>query len=177
MVYSYHIYTNRFYTRLTMQNVFSSFKDFEKFLIKETGCRVFQDTRISYRKHKKLCILKSEDVSYYDDIIEKNQYIQYTLYGQIGDQSINTEFNMNFLDHNKTEKIFIYKKTQNEWIWLGRYEIMSLHEKIHPDKNGKNRKILYVKMKLYENNENSSFDIRQQSIETVREKKTTLLLS
>lgn len=163
---------------------FSTFKDFEKFLVKETGCRVFQDMRISYRKHKKICILKSEDdVSYYDDFIPEDSIssIQYTLYGQIGNQSINNEFNRNLLDYNKTEKIFVYKKTQDSWIWLGRYKIISLHEKIHPDKFGKDRKVLYIKMKqIIDDNDNDNdviFDIRQQNIEIFQDKKTTLLMS
>lgn len=132
--------------------VFTDYSSFEKFVFEETGCKMFSSRGINYRSDKRTCILRSvDDTPFYADNLDDPEKPEYTLYGQIGDQDEKDLNNRNLLDPIRTEKIFLFRRTQNEWIWFGRYSIKSKKEKIHPDREGNNRKIIILQLEIYKN--------------------------
>lgn len=130
--------------------VFTDYPSFEKFVLEETECKLFSSQGINYRSEKRTCILRSvEDTPYYADNLENPEAPEYTLCGKIGDQDENHMNNKNLLNASRTEKIFLFKRTKNEWIWYGRYIIRSKFEKNHPDVNGNDRKIIVLQLERY----------------------------
>lgn len=105
---------------------------------------------LCYRSDKKTCILKSvEGTSYYDDKLDDIEHPQYTLYGQVGDQDENHNFNKNLLNSIRTEKIYLFQRTKTQWIWFGRYTIKSKLFKTHPDKENNLRQIIVLQLQKY----------------------------
>jgi hypothetical protein len=132
--------------------VFTDYSSFQKFVLEETECKLFSSQGINYRSEKRTCILRSvDDTPFYADNLEDTENPQYTLYGQVGDQDEKDMNNRNLLNPVRTEKIFLFRRTKSEWIWFGRYNIKSKMEKIHPDKNGNDRKIIVLQLERYKN--------------------------
>jgi len=124
----------------------------EKFITKQTGCKPFSGAGINYRATKNLTILRSvDDTAYYDDNLKDPNRPYYTLFGPIGDQDQSEKhFNAPLLDPMKTHRIYLYRLAKegkkNVYYWYGKYGIKRVFDKLHPDLNGKMRKIILLEL-------------------------------
>jgi len=119
------------------------------FIESETGCKPFSGAGINIRSQKKTALLKSVDnTAYYDDNLDDINKIEYTLYGQVGDQNEDEpKFNKPLLDIQKTKHIYVYRvipKIKEKYIWYGKYKITGKKTKIHKDKNNNDREIIIL---------------------------------
>jgi hypothetical protein len=118
------------------------------FITNQTGCTVYTGVGINYRKENKTCVLRSADDAYfYDDNLENPKRVEYTLFGQIGDQDEEQKrFNEPLLNPDKTHHIFLYRVTSSpkKYIWYGKYKIVDKYEKLHIDKNYQERTIVML---------------------------------
>jgi hypothetical protein len=121
------------------------------FIQNKTNCKPFSGAGINFRKDEKTVILKSVDNTfYYDDNLDDPLNVEYSLFGQIGNQHINEKkFNEPLLNQDKTKKIFLYRvnydkaNKENKYIWYGKYKIDKITQKKHIDIN-KNLRIIYI---------------------------------
>jgi hypothetical protein len=124
-----------------------------KYIESRTGCNPFSGSGINIRRDNKTAILKSVDNTYfYDDNLICEYNVQYTLFGHNGNQDINeTKFNKSLLDATKIEHIYLYRfipgKKIKEYIWYGKYEILSSFEQIHVGKDRLPRNIIILNLK------------------------------
>lgn len=118
----------------------------EEYIINHTGCKPYSGAGINYRAERKTTILRSVDGTYYyDDDLSNTDLVEYTLFGQQGDQDATEKrFNEPLLNQNKTEHIFLYRVKTDEYIWYGKYKIIDKYEKIHIDKNYEERYIIVL---------------------------------
>lgn len=127
------------------------------FIREQTGCNPFTGKGICYRKNNNTTILRSvENTFYYDDDLSDENYVKYTLFGQVGDQSeYESTCNEPFLNEEKTHHIYLYSKiTDNRYIWYGKYKIVGKSEKQHIDINHNVRKIILIHLKKIEEENN-----------------------
>ena len=128
----------------------TSWKEFEKFIIQETGCKPFSGAGINPRPKQKTTILRSVDDTYYyaDDLSDIN-VVNYTLFGHNGDQDENEKrMNEPLLNSTKTQHIYLYRKTRTEYIWYGKYEIIDINSQPHIGKDHNMRNIIVLTLKL-----------------------------
>jgi len=126
------------------------------FIKKETGCNPYSGKGICYRKHNSTTILRSvENTYYYDDNLTDENNVQYTLFGQIGDQDeFERTCNEPLLNENKTKHIYLYSKTTDKrYIWYGKYFIVGKTTKQHVDIENNLRKIILIHLRKEETNE------------------------
>jgi hypothetical protein len=109
----------------------------KELILEKTGCTPYTGAGINFRKDKHLTILKSVDnTPYYDDDLEDPNTPEYTLFGHDGDQDENErKFNEPLLNKSKTKDIYLYRQTNKEYIWYGKYEIIGKKVKSHRNKN------------------------------------------
>ena len=121
----------------------------EEYIVNQTGCKPYSGAGINYRSERKTTILRSVDGTYYyDDDLKDPSIVEYTLFGQQGDQDEGEKrFNEPLLNPNKTEHIFLYRVKTDEYIWYGKYKIIDKYEKIHIDKNYEQRDIIVLILK------------------------------
>ena len=118
-----------------------------------TYCKPFSGSGISIRSNKKTAILRSVDNTYYyDDNLNSENNVQYTLFGHNGDQDIDEKrFNEPLLNKDKIQHIYLYRfipgKKIKEYIWYGKYEIIGKFSKIHIGKDNKERRIIILNLK------------------------------
>ena len=131
-----------------MAIVFRKWNDIQTHIVNETGCRPYSGAGINYRALQKTTILRSvDDTYYYDDDLRDINNVEYTLFGQEGDQDENEKrFNEPLLNPEKTHHIYLYRVKKNEWIWYGKYKILDKYEKYHIDKNYEDRIIIILKL-------------------------------
>lgn len=128
----------------------TSWKEFEKFIIHETGCKPFSGAGICPRPKQLTTLLRSVDDTYYyaDDLRDKN-LVKYTLFGLNGDQDENEKrMNEKLLNATKTKHIYLYRKTSTEYIWYGKYEIIDINSQPHIGKDRNMRTILVLTLKI-----------------------------
>ena len=128
----------------------TSWKEFAQFILNETGCKPFSGAGINPRPKQKTTILRSVDDTYYyaDDLSDK-RLVHYTLFGQNGDQDENEKrMNEPLLNSTKTQHIYLYRKTRNEYIWYGKYEIIDINSQPHIGKDHNMRNIIVLTLKL-----------------------------
>jgi len=117
-----------------------------------TGCTPFSGSGINIRHANKTAILKSVDNTYYyNDNLNSEYNVQYTLFGHNGDHDINEpRFNKSLLDAAKIKHIYLYRfipgKKIKEYIWYGKYEIVSSFEQMHVGKDTIPRKIIILNL-------------------------------
>ena len=117
-----------------------------------TQCKPFSGSGINIRSNKETAILRSVDNTYYyDDDLSCENNVQYTLFGHNGDQDINEKrFNGPLLNQNKIKHIYLYRfipgKKIKEYIWYGKYKIVSNFNKIHIGKDKIQRKIIILNL-------------------------------
>ena len=132
---------------------FSKWDEIEQFIMKQTGCKAYSGAGINPRIKKKTTILRSVDNTYYyDDDMSDINNVEYTLFGQIGNQDeTEKKFNEPLLNRNKTHHIYLYRVKidgkKKEYIWYGKYEITGKYNKQHIDKNYINRNIVILSLK------------------------------
>jgi hypothetical protein len=125
----------------------------ETFIINQTGCKPYSGAGINPRIEKKTTILKSVDNTYYyDDDMSDINNIQYTLFGQNGDQDeTEKRFNEPLLNINKTQHIYVYRVInsgkQKKYIWYGKYEIIDKNVKQHIGKDYNTRNIIVLSLR------------------------------
>ncbi len=128
----------------------------EQFILNQTGCKPYSGAGINPRIHQKTTILKSVDNTYYyDDDMSDFNNIKYTLFGHNGDQIENEKkFNEPLLNPNKTQHLYVYRVKINgkkkEYIWYGKYEIISKNTKSHIGKDYNMRNIIVLSLKKIE---------------------------
>jgi len=120
-------------------------------IIKETGCTPFSGAGINIRRELQTALLKSvDDTPYYDDDLSVPDAIEYTLFGQIGDQDLNEKrFNEPLLNPVKVQHIYVFRQNKREktYYWYGKYQMIGRPmPKRHPDKNGVERTILVLNL-------------------------------
>jgi hypothetical protein len=128
----------------------TSWKEFEKFIIQETGCKPFSGAGINPRPKQLTTLLRSVDDTYYyaDDLRDKN-LVKYTLFGHNGDQDENEKrMNEPLLNETKTKHIYLYRKKDKEYIWYGKYEIIDKNSQQHIGKDRNMRTILVLTLKI-----------------------------
>ena len=119
----------------------------------KTRCKPFSGAGINIRKKEKTALLRSVDgTAYYSDDLSNIENIKYTLFGNIGNQTENEpRFNKPLLNKEEIENIYVYrvKKNKNniQYIWYGKYIIISKETKIHKDINNDDRKIIILNLK------------------------------
>jgi hypothetical protein len=121
----------------------------EQYIIKQTGCKPYSGAGINPRINQKTTILRSVDDTYYyhDDMSDINNP-KYTLFGHNGDQNENEKkFNEPLLNKTKTEHIYLYRVTNTEYLWYGKYIIEEKINKLHPGKNKIIRNIIILSLK------------------------------
>ena len=122
------------------------------YIIERTNCKPFSGSGINIRINNNTAILKSVDNTYfYDDDLSDEKNIQYTLFGHNGDQDINEKkFNKPLLDENVIKHIYVYRfipgNKVKEYIWYGKYKIISKFSKIHLGKDKTERKIIILNL-------------------------------
>lgn len=118
----------------------------EEYIIHQTGCKPFSGAGINYRAEMKTTLLRSvDDTYYYDDDLRHSNIVEYTLFGQEGDQDEDEKrFNEPLLNPNKTENIYLYRVKSKEYVWYGKYKIINKYEKLHIDKNYDQRIIIML---------------------------------
>lgn len=125
----------------------------EEFIKNETQCAPFSGIGIKSYINKKTAILRSVDNTYYyDDNLTDINNIEYTLYGHNGDQDENEKrCNEPLLNPSKTQHIYLYRLKidgkKKEYIWYGKYKIISKNTKDHIGKDKKLRKIIVLSLK------------------------------
>jgi hypothetical protein len=129
-----------------MSIVFRKWNEIEKYIIDHTGCKPYSGAGINYRAAKKTTILRSVDNTYYyDDNLEDSNRVEYTLFGQEGDQDEDEKrFNEPLLNLDKTENIFLYRVRADSYVWYGKYKIVDKYEKLHIDKNYEERVVIIL---------------------------------
>jgi hypothetical protein len=89
------------------------------------------------------------DTYYYADDLSDKRLVHYTLFGQNGDQDENEKrMNEPLLNSTKTQHIYLYRKTRNEYIWYGKYEIIDINSQPHIGKDHNMRNIIVLTLKL-----------------------------
>ena len=118
-------------------------------ILERTGCKPFTGCGINYRKANHTTILKAKDGTlYYDDDLKDPNKPKYTLYGPEGDQDRNEKsFNEPLLNKNKTKHIYLYRQTEKEYIWYGKYKIIGEESKSHIGDDGLMRNIIILILK------------------------------
>ena len=118
-------------------------------ILERTGCKVYTGCGINYRKAKQTTILKAKDGTlYYDDDLKNPNKPKYTLYGPEGDQDRNEKScNEPLLNENKTKHIYLYRQTEKEYIWYGKYKIIGEESKLHIGDDGLMRNIIILILK------------------------------
>ena len=125
----------------------------EQFIERETGCKPFSGAGINPRISHKTTILKSIDNTYYyDDNLNNEDQIKYTLFGHSGDQDDKEpRFNEPLLNPEKTKHIYVYRVKQEgkkkQWIWYGKYKILGKETKRHSGKDHHMRNIVILELK------------------------------
>lgn len=129
-----------------MSIVFRKWNEIERYIINQTGCKPYSGAGINYRAANKTTILRSvDDTYYYDDNLEDSDRVEYTLFGQEGDQQEDEKrFNEPLLNTEKTKHIFLYRVKQDSYVWYGKYKIVDKYEKLHIDKNYEERVIIML---------------------------------
>jgi hypothetical protein len=118
----------------------------KEYIINQTGCNPYSGAGINYRAALKTTILRSVDHTYYyDDDLKDPNIVEYTLFGQEGDQDEDEKrFNEPLLNSNKTQNIYLYRVKIDEYVWYGKYKIVDKYEKLHIDKNYNERTIIVL---------------------------------
>ena len=122
---------------------FTKWKDLQEHAKQFTEGKSLYSGQGIYHFTNNTTILKSVDNTYYyDDNLENPEKIQYTLFGNNGDQSL-TELRFNWKLLNEERKIYVFRVSKKSWIWYGEYtiDLKSIQEKQHIDINNKLRKI------------------------------------
>jgi hypothetical protein len=128
----------------------TSWKEFKEFIIRETGCKPFSSAGINPRPKQLTTLLRSVDDTYYyaDNLTDKN-LVKYTLFGHNGDQDENEKrMNEPLLNETKTQHIYLYRVTKEEYIWYGKYEIIDINSQPHIGKDRNMRTILVLTLKI-----------------------------
>lgn len=119
----------------------------EQHIVKQTGCKPYCGAGINIRPKENTALLKSVDNTYYyhDDLSDIN-IIYYTLYGPIGDQSLDEKrYNSPLM---KSDNIYVFRHLTNKtYMWYGKYKIFGWFNKEHVDKNYKKRTVIVLKLK------------------------------
>ena len=124
----------------------------KEYIINQTGCKPYSGAGINYRAEQKTTLLRSvDDTYYYDDDLKDPDLVEYTLFGQEGDQYQDEKrFNEPLLNPDKTRHIYLYRVKPEMYIWYGKYEIVDKYEKFHIDKNYNERTIIILVLrKIY----------------------------
>lgn len=117
-----------------------------------THCKAFSGSGINIRANNNTAILRSVDNTYYyDDDLNSENNVQYTLFGHNGDQDIDEKrFNEPLLNKDKIQHIYLYRfipgKKIKEYIWYGKYEIIDRFSKIHIGKDKEERRIIILNL-------------------------------
>jgi hypothetical protein len=138
---------------MTLFSKWSGPDGIEAFIIAKTGCKPYSGAGINPRIHKKTTILRSvDDTYYYQDDMSDIEHIQYTLFGDTGDQDENEpRFNEPLLNIDKTRDIYVYRVRKNgkktEYVWYGKYEIENKENKQHIGKDYVIRTIVVLSLR------------------------------
>jgi hypothetical protein len=124
-----------------------------QYILNKTGCKPYSGAGINPRINKNTTILKSVDNTfYYDDDLSDINNPKYTLFGHCGDQREDEKrFNEPLLNPEKTKHIYLYRvrETRNnkEYLWYGKYTIVSKDKKNNLGKDNLIRKIIVLSLK------------------------------
>ena len=106
---------------------------------------------IDIKKTKKTAILKSvDDTYYYADNLDDPNNVEYTLFGQNGDQDEREpRFNESLLNQKKIEHIYLYRvrpKSKDKYMWYGKYIISGRFVKRHMGRDGNMRNVIVLRL-------------------------------
>ena len=133
-------------------NKWSGKDGISQFIENHTGCKPFSGSGINIRYNKKTAILRSVDgTNYYKDNLNNVNRIEYTLFGNIGDQNEEEpRFNEPLLNKKKIKYIYLYRvqpyAKNKKYIWYGKYKIIYKRKEQHIDKHKQIRTIIILTM-------------------------------
>ena len=123
----------------------------DKYITEQTRCNVWSGVGICIRKNEKTAILRSvDDTYYYANNLDDPNNVEYTLYGQNGDQDEREpRYNEPLLNPEKTEHIYLYRvrpKSREKYMFYGKYTIGGRIVKPNRGRDGIMRNVIVLKL-------------------------------